>query len=162
MKYSAFLQRRAQEVSSDGFDPVWMPDFLFDFQQSGTEWSIRKGKSALFRTVAWANRSWNWFGLKTFCEKTTAPLPTPLAVAKQIVREGEKFGIEVSTNIRRQSFTESPVRHELRKTSQIRSGAMGSLRMRRILLASRRWRGKRRADVTEFLRTLPYRLLATG
>lgn len=31
--YAAFLARKAQEGSDAGFEPLWMPDFLFDFQR---------------------------------------------------------------------------------------------------------------------------------
>lgn len=48
MNYQEFLQSKAQCDIKHGFDPVWMPDFLIDFQQSLTEWSISKGRGALF------------------------------------------------------------------------------------------------------------------
>lgn len=48
MSYQEFIQRKAQLDSYSGFEPLWMPDFLFDFQQSLVDWSIRKGKAALF------------------------------------------------------------------------------------------------------------------
>jgi hypothetical protein len=31
-----------------GFKPLWIPDFLFDFQKDMTEWNITKGRSAMF------------------------------------------------------------------------------------------------------------------
>ena len=45
--YNAFLERKSQRGNNDGFDPLWMPEFLFDFQKHLVEWSIRKGRSAL-------------------------------------------------------------------------------------------------------------------
>lgn len=46
--YQAFLASKAQSDDYGGFDPLWMPDFLFDFQQSLTDWAIRKGRAAIF------------------------------------------------------------------------------------------------------------------
>jgi hypothetical protein len=46
--YKYFLFAKTQTGSGCGFEPSWMPDFLFDFQSSLTEWAIRKGRAALF------------------------------------------------------------------------------------------------------------------
>lgn len=45
--YQSFLQSKAQLAGHYGFDPEWMPDFLFDFQQHLVEWATRKGRSAI-------------------------------------------------------------------------------------------------------------------
>lgn len=46
--YGRFLESKSQKTSLHGFDPVWMPSILFDFQRHLTEWAIRKGRAALF------------------------------------------------------------------------------------------------------------------
>lgn len=46
--YAAFLERRTQLDGDHGFSPVWMPDFLFEFQASLVEWALRKGRAAIF------------------------------------------------------------------------------------------------------------------
>ena len=46
--YDTFLAKKQQAVGDDGFDPVWMPDFLFPFQRHLIEWATRKGRSAIF------------------------------------------------------------------------------------------------------------------
>jgi phosphate starvation-inducible protein PhoH and related proteins len=48
MDYSEFLRKKSQLGTFDGFDPIFMPDFLFDFQKSLVDWSLRKGKAAIF------------------------------------------------------------------------------------------------------------------
>lgn len=48
MKYDEFLKGKAQAGSSSGFKPLFMPDYLFDFQEHLVDWSLWKGKSALF------------------------------------------------------------------------------------------------------------------
>jgi hypothetical protein len=47
-KYQKFLEQKTQYGGMDGFDPIFMPDFLFDFQKSLVEWAIRKGRGAMF------------------------------------------------------------------------------------------------------------------
>lgn len=46
--YPAFLARKTQLLNDGGFEPLWIPDFLFPFQRVLTEWALRKGRAALF------------------------------------------------------------------------------------------------------------------
>src|SRR3990167_11501308 len=46
--YAAFLQRKSQSNTLSGFAPLWVPDFLFDFQRLLVDWAIRKGRAAIF------------------------------------------------------------------------------------------------------------------
>lgn len=46
--YETFLSRKQQLRNNGGFDPVWMPDFLFPFQRHLVEWALRKGRAAVF------------------------------------------------------------------------------------------------------------------
>ena len=48
MSYKEFLKNKSQLSGNYGFDPVFMPDFLFDFQKYLVDWSLKKGKSAIF------------------------------------------------------------------------------------------------------------------
>jgi hypothetical protein len=47
-QYEEFLKRKSDIGTYDGFDPIYMPDFLYDFQKDVVDWSIRKGKAAEF------------------------------------------------------------------------------------------------------------------
>lgn len=46
--YAEFLDSRRQLGENAGFEPVWMPDFLFDFQAMLVEWAVRKGRAGIF------------------------------------------------------------------------------------------------------------------
>lgn len=46
--YTEFLERRSQLDGDHGFDPVWMPDFLFPFQAELVTWALRKGRGGIF------------------------------------------------------------------------------------------------------------------
>lgn len=46
--YSELLRRRAQFDEMAGFEPLWLPGFLFGFQAFLTEWLIRMGRAAAF------------------------------------------------------------------------------------------------------------------
>lgn len=46
--YRDFLESKTQWADGSGFDPAWMPDFLFPFQRALVEWAVRKGRAAIF------------------------------------------------------------------------------------------------------------------
>ena len=46
--YAAFLEDKTHYGEDSGFDPLWAPDFLYDFQRDLVEWATRKGRAAIF------------------------------------------------------------------------------------------------------------------
>lgn len=97
MTYQDFIAAKTHQGADHGFDPTWMPDILFPFQRALVEWSVRKGRAAIFADCGLG---------KTFCQLTWAEnvarktggrvlILTPLAVAFQTVNEGIKCGVEV-------------------------------------------------------------------
>ena len=46
--YQSFLDRKTHLGNQSGFEPLWMPDFLFPFQRALTTWAIQKGRAAIF------------------------------------------------------------------------------------------------------------------
>ena len=94
--YAEFLDKKSQLDVMSGFDPVWMPDFLFDFQKSLVEWSVRKGKAAIFCDCGTGKTPMQLVWSENVVRKENARvlILTPLAVSAQTIREAEKFGIE--------------------------------------------------------------------
>jgi len=50
--YAQFIASKTQAGADSGFEPLWMPDFLFPFQAVKTEWAIRKGRAPRKREKA--------------------------------------------------------------------------------------------------------------
>lgn len=97
MSYEDFIERKTQFGKDSGFKPVWMPDFLFDFQKVMTEWAMRKGRAALVEDCGMGKSIQELVWSENMVRKTNGNIliAAPLAVSHQFVREGEKFGIEV-------------------------------------------------------------------
>lgn len=98
MGYQDFIQRKTHLSGEFGFTPNFYPDNLFDFQKYLVEWAVKKGRAALFADCGMGKTPMQL----TFAEnvvrhtnKNTLIL-TPLSVAKQTVKEAEKFGIEAN------------------------------------------------------------------
>lgn len=160
--YRKFLESKAQDGTFTGFKPVWMPSFLFDFQAANTEWHIEKGKSAGFQDCGMGKTIQELVWSENVVRYTNKPvlMLTPLAVAQQTVREAAKFGIEAYRS------SDGRWKPGINVTNYERLHYFKPEDFAGVVCdessAIKAFNGKRRADVTEFLRTIPYRLLATA
>ena len=100
MNYGSFLERRARYSDPQGFEPVWMPDFLFDFQRYMVEWACREGRAAIFEECGLGKTPQQLVWGENVVRLTNRPvmLATPIAVGSQAVREAEKCGIVAKRN----------------------------------------------------------------
>jgi hypothetical protein len=160
MNYANFLDKKTQLGTFDGFEPLWLPDFLFDFQRHLVDWSIRKGKSAIFADCGLGKTPMQLVWAQNVVQKTNRPvlILTPLAVSHQTVAEAEKFGIEASRNPRDKQKIIVTNYEQLHHFSP--HDFIGCVCDESSILKS--YDGKRRGEITEFMRKMPYRLLATA
>lgn len=96
--YTRFLDRKTHLGNDSGFEPLFMPDFLFPFQRSLTTWAINKGRSAIFADCGLGKTAMQLVWAQNMVEKTCKPvlILTPLAVGAQTVREADRFGIKAA------------------------------------------------------------------
>lgn len=160
--YLRFLDSKTQGGADSGFDPVWMPDFLFDFQRAMVEWAVRKGRAAIFADCGLGKTPMGLTWASNVARKTSRPVLylTPLAVATQTVREAEKFGIEASyarTGLQPGHILVTNY-EKLHFFSPADFG--GVVCDESSILKS--FAGQRRGEITAFMRKVPYRLLQTA
>jgi hypothetical protein len=160
--YREFLQSKTQEGAQHGFDPVFMPDMAFDFQQSLIEWSVRKGRGAIFADCGLGKTLMELSWAENVRRKTggNVLILTCLAVAGQMVQEAEKFGILAS-----RSSDGTPAKgititnYERLHLFNPQDFAGVACDESSIL---KNFQGSRKTEITSFLRKRPYRLLATA
>lgn len=94
--YAEFLVRKQRGAGEVGFSAVIDCDGLYDFQREIVEFSVRKGRSAIFADCGLGKTPMQleWARLITEHTGGNVLILAPLAVGAQTVREGEKFGIE--------------------------------------------------------------------
>jgi len=161
--YTDFIEAKRHESTMHGFEPLWMPDFLFDFQESLVAWALKKGRAALYCDCGLGKTPMQLVWAENVVRKTGGRvlILTPLAVSYQTVAEGEKFGVEVTrsnegevggsgvyvTNYERlHYFNSSDFVGVVCDESSILKGIDGATR----------------SAVTQFMRKLSYRLLCTA
>ena len=162
MTYKDFLDQKTHEGAAHGFDPVFMPDQLFDFQQSLVDWAVRKGRAAIFADCGLGKTAMQLTWAENVARHTGKPvlILTPLAVAAQTIREGEKFGIKC----RRSSDGTVSGRIVITNYERLEhfkpADFAGVVCDESSILKS--FDGARRNEITDFMRKVPYRLLATA
>ncbi len=162
LSYDAFLLQKAQGGAEHGFSPVWQPDFLFDFQTSLTEWAIRKGRAAIFADCGLGKTPMELVWSENVVRKTGGRvlLLTALAVAAQIVREADKFGVKVTRSADGTSHPGVTVANYEKLHLFNAADFVGVVCDESSILKS--FDGSRRGEITAFMRKVPYRLLATA
>ncbi len=162
MSYAAFLARKAQLDGFDGFEPDWMPDFLFGFQNALVDWAVRKGRAAIFADCGLGKTPMQLVWAENVHRRTGRPvlLLTPLAVAFQTEAEARKFGIDAA--ISRDGSTPAPITiANYERLERFEPEDFAGLVCDESS-AIKSFDGARRALVTEFARRLRYRLLCTA
>lgn len=162
MDYGEFLQGKKHLSGEFGFDPLFMPDFLFGFQKALVEWAVKKGRGAIFADCGLGKTAMELVWAQNIVEKTNKPvlILTPLAVSYQFKTESEKFGIEceisrdgkfqkkiVVTNYQRLHYFNQS---DFIGVACDESGCI------------KHFKGVLQRQVTEFMKKIPYRILCTA
>jgi hypothetical protein len=161
--YSAFLEAKTQVGGDHGFDPVWMPDKLFDFQRALVEWATRKGRAAIFADCGLGKTPMQLTWAENVARKTGGRvlILTPLAVAFQTVNEGAKFGVEVT---HRRDGLHAGDRIVVTNYERLHhfepSDFVGCVCDESSIL--KHFTGATQKQVTRFIGKMPYRLLCTA
>lgn len=161
-QYRRFLETKSQLAGGDGFDPSWMPDFLFPFQRLLVEFGTLRGRALISADCGLGKTPIQLVWSENVARKTGKPvlILTPLAVAQQTIREAEKFGVEAA----RSSDGSIPSRITVTNYERLHhfnwSDFGGVVCDESSILKS--FDGARRGEITEFMRKIRYRLLCTA
>jgi hypothetical protein len=162
MEYSDFLDAKAQIQGNHGFSPVWLPEYLFDFQASLIEWSVLKGRSAIFADCGLGKTPMAFVWAENVVRKTGGRvlIATALAVAQQMARESEKFGVKVTLSRDGVAGPGITITNYEKLHLFNASDFTGMVCDESSILKS--YDGRRKGEITAFMRKMPYRLLATA
>lgn len=164
MSYQSFIERKCQHGNAVGFDPIWMPDFPYDFQQFLIEWAVRQGRAAIFADCGMGKTPMQLVWAENVVRKTNKPvlIATPLAVGQQIVAEAERFGIEA----KRSRDGKMPTNPNIVVTNYEQLHKYDPAMFAGVVCdessAIKDAKSERKKTVVEFMRTVKYRLLCTA
>lgn len=161
--YLEFIAAKGATAGSVGFDPVDLPERLFEHQRAAVEFACQKGRAALFLDTGLGKSGCEAVFADQARRKTNRPslILTPLAVARQMQRECAAFGVEARV-VREDADCWSGVNianyERIDKLDLSRFGAV-VLDESSILKS---FSGPTKRKLVEAFRDTPYRLAATA
>lgn len=160
--YEDFIESKSQLDGDHGFDPIEMPDWLFDYQQHLVDWACRKGRAAIFADCGMGKTPMQLVWAENVRKHTGKPvlICTPLAVNYQTVAEAERFGIEAARSADG-SITSGIVVTNYERLHHFDCDDFGGVVCDESSIL-KNFDGSTKALVTEFMRTIRYRLLCTA
>jgi len=163
MNYETFLESKLQLARGDGVDFADLPDSLFPFQRALVSWALERGRGAMFADCGLGKTPMQLVWADIITRSTNKPtlILTPLAVSQQTIREAQKFGIEAERSSGATSPRATILVTNYEKLHHFNSSDFGAVVCDESS-AIKSFNGKRRAEVTEFMRRIPYRLLCTA
>ena len=162
--YADLIARKMHEGADDGFDPTFIPDQAFDFQRAMIEYSVRKGRAALFQDCGLGKTIESLAFGQNVVEHTNKHVMylTPCAVAPQAIREAVKFNIDAE----RSTDGSLPSAPKIVVTNYERLSAFNPADFAGVICDEssilKNFDGARRSEITDFMRKVPYRLLDTA
>jgi len=160
-EYEKFIYSKQQLGNMHGFKPLFMPDFLKDFQMELVDYSINQGRSAIFTDCGLGKSPMSLVWAENVARHTgrNVLILTTCAVAPQFVQEGAKFGIEVTRSHHGEVGRITACNYErlhLRNPADFAGVVCDESSI------LKNFKGKTRLEITIFMRKIKYRLLATA
>lgn len=162
LDYFEYLQNKTQYSGNSGFDPVYISPYAFDFQQSLIEYTVLKGRSAIFADCGLGKSLIELAFAQNIVEKTNGNvlLLTPIAVGIQMEKEAIKFGIEAHRS------RDGKIKGKITITNYEQLHYFNPSDFEGVICDEssvlKNFNGKYKQDITIFMRKIKYRLLATA
>jgi len=163
VNYQEFLETKMQVGVSKGFEPEKLNPRLFDFQKFLVSWALKQGRGAEFIDTGLGKTAMQLEWSQKIIEKTNKPvlLLTPLAVGTQTLKESVKFDVDAQVSRDGQFTGKRVVITNYERLHYFKPEDFGGVACDESSII-KNYDGVRRAEVTEFMRTSPYRSLWTA
>lgn len=162
-EYRAFIASRATKTQMSGFAPRDINGMAKQHQKAALEFALNRGKSAAFLDTGLGKSFIELEFARQCAEETGKPslILTPLAVAGQMVREGQKFGID-ARQIKEQSQVGAGVMvANYERLQKLDPSSFGAIILDESSIL-KSYAGKTRAAIQDAFRDTPYKLAATA
>lgn len=165
MEYEEFIKSKETIVKNSGFDITKdeLNNKLFEYQKDVVKWALKKGKAALFEGCGLGKTIQQLEWSHQVCKYTNGNvlILAPLAVAPQTVKEGKKFGIEVTL-----CTNQSEVKDGINITNYEKIDRFNINEFVGIVLDEssilKSFQGKVKSQLIELFKSTPYKLSCTA
>jgi hypothetical protein len=162
-KYEEFLNSKRHSIGDFGFNPNFIPNMAFDFQQFIIEKAVKKGRMAIFADTGLGKTLIQLSIAQNIVNHTNKKvlILTPLAVGFQFLKEAEKLGIDDIQQTIKGEHTKKIVICNYERLHYLNSNDfVGVILDESSILKN--FDGKIKGQVTAFVKKIPYRYLSTA
>ena len=163
MKYEEFLRAKKHSSGDYGFDPIWMPPSVFDFQEAIITKCIKKGRYGAFadtglgKTLVQLALAYNAV-LKT---NKRVLILTPLAVAFQFLNEAERICVDDIEQSKDGKFTKKIVVANYERLHLFNPEDFECVMLDESSIL-KNFQGSTRDAIVAFIKKVKYRFLSTA
>ena len=163
MDYQTFLQSKRHTTGQFGFDPVWMPDCAFDFQQHIITKAVRKGRMGIFADTGLGKTLMSLAVAQNIIQYTNKPvlILTPIAVAFQFIKEARRIGIDDIEHTRDGKFSKKIVICNYERLHLLNPDDFVCVMLDEASIL-KNFAGKIRDQIVAFIKRVQYRFLQTA
>lgn len=163
MNYHDFLISKQHKYSDSGFDPVWMPDDIFDFQEEIVVRSVNRGRYGIFADTGLGKTRIQLSIAQNIVEKTNGNvlILTPLAVAFQFLDEAELIGIDDICHTKDGQFNNKIVVINYERLHMVDPNDFKCVILDESSIL-KNFDGKIKSKITAFIKKVPYRFISTA
>jgi len=163
MNYEDFIRNKTHSTNSYGFDPVWMPESAFDFQEHIITKALRKGRIGVFADTGLGKTLIQVSIAENIIRKTNKRvlILTPLAVAFQFINEANRIGVYDIEHSKDGTFTKKIVVCNYERLHLLNPDDFECVMLDESSIL-KNFAGKTRDAIVAFIKRVPYRFLATA
>lgn len=161
--YRDFLKRKKHSTGNFGFDPVWMPECAFDFQEYIIEKAVRKGRMGMFADTGLGKTLMQVAIAENIIRETNKRvlILTPLAVAFQFIDEATRIGVSDIAHSKDGALTKKITVCNYERLHLLNPDDFICVMLDESSIL-KNFAGKTRDQIVAFIKRVPYRFLSTA
>ena len=163
LKYSDFIETKKHSIEVQGFEPIWMPEEISDFQIEVCTRALKSGRIGIFADTGLGKTRMQLTIAENIIRVTNKRvlILTPLAVAYQFIDEANKIGIsDISYS------KEGKVTHKITVSNYERLSKFDPADFDCVILDEssilKNFDGRIKSQILDFIRKVNYRFLSSA
>ena len=163
MDYATFIENKKHLSGQYGFDPLWVPGEVFDFQEAIIAKAVRKGRMGLFADTGLGKTRMQLAIAENVVRKTNGRvlILTPLAVAFQFIDEAALIEIDDISHSKTGKITNKITVCNYERLHLLNPDDFVCVMLDESSIL-KNFSGKTRDQVVAFIRKVKYRFLSTA
>ena len=163
MNYEDFIRSKTHSTGSYGFEPEWMPEGAFDFQQAIIEKAVRKGRIGMFADTGLGKTLMQVAIAENIIRHTNKRvlILTPLAVAFQFIDEATRIGVDDIAHSKDGTLGKKITVCNYERLHLLNPDDFVCVMLDESSIL-KNFAGKTRDQIVAFIKRVPYRFLSTA